>query len=459
MGKCHGMCGGVGPVVYKQRKRKRKLNIYSHPACESFLFTLTFNFHFNVQISNVFLLDYSKMTKCSADRIATISLDKFKSLPKTGKPSHKEWTVLSSILKYNHQNDELDVVALGTGTKCLGKNYSLSGSGDIINDSHAEVMARRGFLRYIMESIKNRKHFTYDDTLKKFRLDPIISFHFFTTHPPCGDASIFNVEDNDEPPLKKHKPDVNDDDNVGGTIVSSGGTTGGKLFETKVVDLMSQDIGEIRTKPGKGIRTLSVSCSDKLSRWNILGIQGALLDSILDRSIYLSSFTICGVSNIASIERAIWKRWSDKFSIALPDRYEMQKPTVKATSKDIEFEYSQHCSVTPSPNSIVWCDVENRSFEISVGGKRQGVTKKKINTAIGRLLICKIEMFKQFLDVVVSDSDNTELASKWNRSMTYTDAKSVSEEYKIAWSALKTDVFKKWTIKTNINYDFKLNTD
>lgn len=399
------------------------------------------------------------MTTPSADRIANTTLDKFKSLPKTGKPSCKEWTVLSSILKYDHQNDGLEVVAIGTGTKCLGKEYSLSCSGEIINDSHAEVMARRGFLRYVLESINKQKDFCYDGTIKKFRLDPTVSFHFFTTHPPCGDASIFDVEDNDEPECKKPKVDLIDDDNVGGRIVSTHGQTGGKMFETKVLDLMSQDVGEIRTKPGKGVRTLSVSCSDKLSRWNILGIQGALLDAILDRPIYLSSFTICGVCSVASIERAIWKRWSDKFSITLPDRYAMQMPTVNVTSEDIEFEFSQKCSLSPSPNSIVWCDVESRNFEIAVGGKRQGVTKKKIHTASGRLSISKMEIFRQFLDVVVSDDDKTELASTFHRLMTYTEAKSVAEDYKLAWSVIKESVFKKWTDKTNINYGFKLRMD
>lgn len=392
-------------------------------------------------------------TSCipSADRIASLSLDKFNNLPKTGKPSSKEWTVLSSILKYNHQNDELEVVSIGTGTKCLGKDYILSGSGEIINDSHAEVMARRGFLRYIIESISKRDDFTYNIEIKKFRLDSNVSFHFFTTHPPCGDGSIVDFENNDEPQCKKQKVDLSDDDNIGCRI----NATGGKMFETEVVDLMSQDIGEIRTKPGKGIRTLSVSCSDKLSRWNILGIQGALLDSILDRPIYLRSFTTCGfVNNVASIERAIWKRWLDKFLIILPDRFEMQKPTVQFTSE--EFEFSQKSSLSPSPNSIVWCDVENRNFEIAVGGKRQGVTKKKINTAIGRLFICKMEIFRQFLDLVLANNDSVELISKYDRLMTYAEAKNVAEEYKIAWSDLKQSVFRKWTVKKNINYDFKL---
>jgi tRNA-specific adenosine deaminase 1 len=45
------------------------------------------------------------------------------------------------------------VVAVGTGTKCLGDSET-SASGDLVHDSHAEVVARRAFVLYLVNQVK-----------------------------------------------------------------------------------------------------------------------------------------------------------------------------------------------------------------------------------------------------------------------------------------------------------------
>ena len=50
--------------------------------------------------------------------------------------------------------------------------------------------------------------------------------------------------------------------------------------------------GVLRTKPGRGERTLSMSCSDKIMKWCTLGLQGGLLSNFLESPIYLTSIII-----------------------------------------------------------------------------------------------------------------------------------------------------------------------
>lgn len=51
-------------------------------------------------------------------------------------------------------------------------------------------------------------------------------------------------------------------------------------------------VGALRTKPGRGDPTISMSCTDKIAKWLVLGIQGSLLSNILDKPIYLNAIVL-----------------------------------------------------------------------------------------------------------------------------------------------------------------------
>jgi double stranded RNA-specific editase B len=71
----------------------------------------------------------------------------------------REFKVISSII-VQKPNDDLEVIALTTGTKVIqGKN--LNREGHAVNDCHAEILARRCFLDFVytnLEKSKGEKH-------------------------------------------------------------------------------------------------------------------------------------------------------------------------------------------------------------------------------------------------------------------------------------------------------------
>lgn len=201
------------------------------------------------------------------NRIAQISLELFKSLPVGGKPNTNEWTVLSTIVKHCHITNSYEVVSLGTGSKCIGAG-AMSSRGDILNDSHAEVIARRGFLKYIYYEIEmfleNKKSIFIGWDNDKLILTENISFHMFSSYVPCGDAAIFpkhdtencgdiledkndsysNLSDNEEEtPIKKMK--IDDAFRTGAKCLENDTKQDPKQAGTKY-----HVTGAVRTKPG-----------------------------------------------------------------------------------------------------------------------------------------------------------------------------------------------------------------
>eukprot|EP01130_Rhizamoeba_saxonica_P008619 TRINITY_DN3487_c0_g1_i3.p1 TRINITY_DN3487_c0_g1~~TRINITY_DN3487_c0_g1_i3.p1 ORF type:complete len:286 (+),score=51.81 TRINITY_DN3487_c0_g1_i3:27-884(+) len=212
-------------------------------------------------------------TNTFPDHAANAVLELYDSLGKKGKPHGKEWVVVSGIvLKTQHVDDyDLEVLSLGTGNKCMSST-KLSGLGDVIHDSHAEVISKRAFRLFLYQEIHglytNGSSMIFD--LKEnldIALKPNISFHMYVSHAPCGDASIF--------------PEG----------LFEGTPGGSKPVEGVVDQLYSDQYGLLRRKPGRGVPCLSMSCTDKICRWQILGLQGNILSNIIP-PIFLSSIII-----------------------------------------------------------------------------------------------------------------------------------------------------------------------
>jgi len=205
-----------------------------------------------------------------ADKVANLCYKHFSQLPKKGKPQPgKEWTILAAVIL--QKESDLSVVALGTGSKCIGQGkLSTAAAGDLLNDSHAEVIARRAFIRYLYHQISSvydaskdagKSIFTLDASSGKCILKPGANFIFFSSHTPCGDASIIPKNDgseaelqpsqamcntsSEEEPVSK-KPRLMEDIHRTGAKCAAGGLQDPKGHGTE-----HHVAGVLRTKPGR----------------------------------------------------------------------------------------------------------------------------------------------------------------------------------------------------------------
>jgi len=161
------------------------------------------------------------------------------------------------------------------------------------------------------------------------RLKPGVEFHAYCSQSPCGDASVF-----DRPRMKGVRETEGECVDIGigkpsttsegegrarmkraktnGASGGGAGATGAKLVAKRGdgVDssrdrehgVKSQKLGAARIKPGRGDASDCMSCSDKLCRWCCVGLEGALLSTMLREPIRLSSVTVA-MPNIDDDER------------------------------------------------------------------------------------------------------------------------------------------------------------
>ncbi|XP_008182970.2 double-stranded RNA-specific editase Adar-like [Acyrthosiphon pisum] len=284
----------------------------------------------------------------------------------------KEYSVIASIIKMTKDDlSSAEVICLATGTKCLSGNY-LSLSGESLHDCHAEILTRRCLLKFfykeLMESVKGHPSifipvFISGDKKCKFKLAEDIAFHLYINTAPCGEARVFSFCDTEQ-----HSNRLNRGllrlkvENGAGTIPVFG-------REVQTYDGIAQ-----------GERLVTMSCSDKLTLWNVLGLQGNLLSNFIEPT-YLESISIGSVFNINHMKRTIYGRVENSID-KLPQNYKLQKPQLRG------YGILPRRTVTLSPYCVNW--IINEGIEIIQG--RMGRT---VENKLSR--VCKTSLAKEYI--------------------------------------------------------------
>ena len=271
-----------------------------------------------------------------ADRVGQLCEEKFSELATQRPQSERAKKVMAGIVMMKGSSGEGivsgdvggEVVALGTGTKCIS-GESISESGLALNDCHAEVIARRAFLRFMYAQLTlctkgpdNQSIFEREAS-GKFCLKTGISFHLYISTTPCGDARVFSPADakgGDAHPMRQSRGQVRVKIEAGeGSIPAE---------------------SQVQTWDGilAGERLFTMSCSDKLARWNLLGLQGALL-SLYIEPVYLKSIIVGSLFQEQHLLRAVYSRISgvqglpEQFTPTLPLLHPLSHPSPRVAQK------------------------------------------------------------------------------------------------------------------------------
>jgi tRNA-specific adenosine deaminase 1 len=68
-------------------------------------------------------------------------------------PPTSQYTIVASFFLTHPSSPDCKVISVATGTKCL-PTTRLSSRGEAVHDSHAEILARRGAMRWFLEEIR-----------------------------------------------------------------------------------------------------------------------------------------------------------------------------------------------------------------------------------------------------------------------------------------------------------------
>ena len=209
-----------------------------------------------------------EMDQGVADSVGRLVLARYDQLMKDDVQHSKRKVIAGIVMSRDEAMEDMEVVTVSTGTKCVCGEY-MSVSGTALNDCHAEIVSRRCLQDWLYTQLELEGRGQGGGVLEPaegggYRLRPNIRLHLYINTAPCGDARIFSPheaeqgEESDRHPNRKARGQLR-------TKIESGE---GTIPVKKDQDVQTWD-GVLQ-----GARLLTMSCSDKLARCRVKGVQG-----------------------------------------------------------------------------------------------------------------------------------------------------------------------------------------
>jgi hypothetical protein len=197
---------------------------------------------------------------------------------RSARPQAHQWTVIAAFLIC--LKGQLKLISLGTGIKCVSNPVDRDTQ---VVDAHAEILARRELEAFLIDGARamfqEADQLTDDElVLKETMIDLVVrgaDLYLYTSHAPCGPASFDAQTDR-----------LNQEDSIIRSILGIHcDTDANHNNPSKVRSERAQSIlVSLFKKPSRGdaIPTTSYSCSDKLSRYQMLGLQGGRMSTVFE---------------------------------------------------------------------------------------------------------------------------------------------------------------------------------
>ena len=209
-----------------------------------------------------------------ADTVANAVIAQYRQL--TPGDARDDQEVVAGIVAVS--DNSVRVISMGVGNK-----FSPSGEkcGNAVRDCHAEVLARRAFKLWLLEEYHSvvmqglkSEFFACVVGGRQLVKRPTIQFLLYVSSCPCGNACVRRWGDS---------PKETYDESLGQFELPT-------QLVHPVFHAHARGEGQIAVSP-KGQSTIS-SCSDKILRWNLLGLQGLKLSGIVDSRVLLAGIVI-----------------------------------------------------------------------------------------------------------------------------------------------------------------------